>query len=154
MSETVGFDRNLIPTTGSSYVYSLQIRDSFEVGQNCGLASLSKHRSDWSFRYYPHHVHRSFLDYSSDSSGAIARLSNASQSPVPVGIRPIERHFQRPTASVNRLHAMYAIFWRGRTLSDLTLAGVGANGANAAFIPAIFLKGDRRSMNTIPMLKI
>lgn len=66
----------------------------------------------------------------------------------------MERHFQRPTASVNRLHAMYAIFWRGRTLRDLTLAVVGANGANAAFIPAIFLKGERRSMNTIPMLKI
>lgn len=49
---------------------------------------------------------------------------------------------------------MYAIFWRGRTLSDLTLAVAGANGANAAFIPAMFLKGESRSMNTIPMLKI
>lgn len=39
-------------------------------------------------------------------------------------------------------------------MGDLTLAVVGANGANAAFIPAIFLKGERRSMNTIPMLKI
>lgn len=52
------------------------------------------------------------------------------------------------------MHAIYAIFWRGRTFSDLTLAVVGANGANAAFIPAIFLKGERRSMNTIPMLNI
>lgn len=39
-------------------------------------------------------------------------------------------------------------------MSDLMLAGVGANGANAACIPAIFLKGERRSMNTIPRLKI
>lgn len=39
-------------------------------------------------------------------------------------------------------------------MSDLTFAVVGTNGANAAFIPAIFLKGERRSMNTIPMLKI
>lgn len=36
----------------------------------------------------------------------------------------------------------------------MTLAVVGAKGANAAFIPAIFLKGERRSMNTIPMLNI
>lgn len=39
-------------------------------------------------------------------------------------------------------------------MSDLALAGVGANGVNAAFMPAIFLNGVRRSMNTIPMLKI
>lgn len=32
------------------------------------------------------------------------RVSNASQSPVPVGSNPIDRHFQRPTASVRRLH--------------------------------------------------
>jgi len=39
-------------------------------------------------------------------------------------------------------------------LSDLALAGVGANGVNAAFMPAMFVNGLRRSMNTIPMLKI
>lgn len=34
------------------------------------------------------------------------RVSNASQSPVPVGSNPIDRHFQRPTARVRRLHMM------------------------------------------------
>ena len=61
----------------------------------------------------------------------IPRVSNASQSPVPVGRRPIERHFQSPTASVKRLHAIYAIFCSGRTVNELALAGVGANGVNA-----------------------
>lgn len=66
----------------------------------------------------------------------------------------MERHFQRPTARVKRLHAIYAIFCRERTLSDLASVDVGANGANAAFMPAIFLNGESRSMNTMPMLKI
>jgi len=38
-----------------------------------------------------------------DISGCMPRVSNASQSPVPDGKRPIERHFQRPTARVRRL---------------------------------------------------
>lgn len=38
------------------------------------------------------------------------RVSNANQSPVPIGSKPIERHFQRPTPNVNKLHRIYTIF--------------------------------------------
>ena len=100
-------------------------------------------------------------------------VSNANQSPVPVGSRPIDRHFQRPSASVRRLHRRYAIFCRGRVVKDFGGAEAGAKGANAThivrfqdggnseyptdvpvLIAARFLNGLESSMNTMPMLKI
>ena len=105
----------------------------------------------------------------------IPRLSNASQSPVPVGNSPMLRHFHSPTPSVNRLHNKYTTFCNGRVVMDFAEAAVGANGANAVvqrvrkmswmtcayaawyspvLIAAMFLNGLMRSINTIPMLKI
>jgi len=90
-----------------------------------------------------------------DISGAVPRVSNASQSPVPVGRSPIERHFHNPTPNVSTLHKKYKTFCRGSVVIDLGLEAVeGANCAKASLIPAIFLNGERRSMNTIPMLNI
>lgn len=107
-------------------------------------------------------------------------VSNANQSPVPVGNNPIDRHFHRPSANVSRLQIKYTIFCRGSVVKALGSTGeaffsaVGAKGANASvfhpleniaimsedgldvplLIPARFLKGLDSSMNTIPMLKI
>lgn len=58
-------------------------------------------------------------------------VSNASQSPVPVGKSPIDRHFHSPSASVSRLHTRYAIFWRGSVPNDLGDEDAGAKGAKA-----------------------
>jgi len=91
--------------------------------------------------------------HSNDNSGAISRLSNANQSPVPVGNNPMLRHFHNPTASVNRLHKVYTNFCNGRVVIDFADAVVGANGANAVLIAAIFLNGLMSSMNTMPILK-
>jgi hypothetical protein len=59
------------------------------------------------------------------------RLSNANQSPVPVGNKPILRHFHNPTARVNKLHKRYTNFCSGRVVMDFAEEVVGANGANA-----------------------
>lgn len=59
------------------------------------------------------------------------RVSNANQSPVPIGKRPIELHLYSPNASVSILARIYTIFWRKRVLNDLEEADDGANGANA-----------------------
>lgn len=111
-------------------------------------------------------------------------VSNANQSPVPVGNNPILLHFQRPNANVNRLQIKYTIFCSGSVVRALASDGGGglfdldgAKGANAThrvdvsgfdesltdtsrarhiptFIPAKFLKGLDNNMNTIPMLNI
>lgn len=52
------------------------------------------------------------------------------------------------------MHATYTNFCSGRVFHEVELDGTGAKGANAAFIPAIFLKGVRSSIKTIPMLNI
>ena len=65
------------------------------------------------------------------STLTIPRLSNANQSPVPVGKIPMLRHFHNPTASVNRLHKIYTTFCSGRVIREWADAVVGANGANA-----------------------
>jgi hypothetical protein len=52
---------------------------------------------------------------------------------------------------------MYTTFCSGSVVIDLADEGeavVGANGANAVLIAAIFLNGVKRSMNTIPILNI
>lgn len=102
-----------------------------------------------------------WLDHRSMNSGAGPLASNASQSAVPVGSNPIDLHFHRPTARVRMLHNRYTTFCKGNTVSDFASGGVlsfgdglGANGAKAAFIPAIALNGFNNSINTIPMLNI
>jgi len=92
--------------------------------------------------------------HNNDNSGATPRLSNANQSPVPVGNNPMLRHFHNPTASVNRLHSRYTTFCSGRVMIDFAEAVVGANGANAELMVAMFLNGLIRSMNTMPILNI
>jgi len=89
-----------------------------------------------------------------DISGDGLRVSNASQSPVPIGNKPIELHLYSPNASVSMLARIYTIFWRKRVLNDLEEEDDGAKGANAVLIAATFLNGLNISMNTIPMLKI
>ena len=73
-------------------------------------------------------------------------VSNASQSAVPVGRRPIDRHFHNPTDSVSTLHATYTNFCNGSVLSDVAPDDVGANGANAA--PTILVLGWSRRTDT------
>ena len=59
------------------------------------------------------------------------RVSNANQSPVPVGNKPIERHFHKPSASVKRLQRKYTIFCSGNVESAFASTPFGANGAKA-----------------------
>lgn len=62
------------------------------------------------------------------------RVSNANQSPVPIGNRPIELHLYNPKASVSMLARIYTIFWRNSVLNDLEEEDDdGANGANAVW---------------------
>jgi hypothetical protein len=86
-------------------------------------------------------------------------VSNASQSPVPVGRRPIERHFHSPTANVSKLHATYASFWSGSVSNEFAFEDVGAKGAKAIIhhggyhissldAHAVFTGPNRRSMCT------
>lgn len=59
-------------------------------------------------------------------------VSNANQSPVPVGSKPIDRHFHSPTPSVNKLHAMKTSFCSVRVPNDLGFCDVdGAKDAKA-----------------------
>ena len=126
----------------------------------------------------PHNVNISHgLSYSRAFSRTGLRVSKASQSPVPIGNRPIELHLYSPNASVSILARMYTIFWVKRVLNDLEEEDDGANGANAVYyirlvdcedvfyrldveecvpvlMAATFLNGLNISMNTIPMLKI
>lgn len=110
-------------------------------------------------------------------------VSNANQSPVPVGKSPIDRHFHSPNASVSTLQRKYTNFCRASVVRALGSgacflpAGTGANGAKARcstykrdqfmraqvirsredvplLIPARFLNGLSSNMNTIPMLNI
>ena len=57
-------------------------------------------------------------------------VSNASQSAVPVGSRPIDRHFHSPTDSVSILHATYTNFCKPSVFNAVALDDVGASGAN------------------------
>ena len=68
-------------------------------------------------------------------------VSNASQSPVPVGSSPIDRHFHSPSARVRRLHTKYAIFCSGRVDRDFGDDDAGAKGANAEY------RGAKRLVN-------
>ena len=61
------------------------------------------------------------------------RVSNANQSPVPIGNSPIELHLYSPNASVSMLARTYTIFWTKRVLNDLEEDDDGANGANAVY---------------------
>jgi len=72
--------------------------------------------------------------YSRAFSRTGPRVSNATQSPVPIGNRPIELHLYSPNASVSILARMYTIFWAKRVLNDLDEEDDGANGANAVFL--------------------
>jgi hypothetical protein len=65
-------------------------------------------------------------------------VSKASQSPVPVGSSPIDRHFQSPTPNVNRLQAKYRSFAIGSVVMDFDFACTGANGANAGDTNEVF----------------
>ena len=64
-------------------------------------------------------------------------VSNASQSAVPVGNSPIDRHFHNPNPRVKRLHNRYTTFCRASVVRALGCgacflpAGTGANGAKA-----------------------
>ena len=55
-------------------------------------------------------------------------VSNSSQSPVPVGSRPIDRHFHRPTPRVRILQSRKTIFCNGSVNIDFGFLTVeGAN---------------------------
>ena len=65
------------------------------------------------------------------------RVSNANQSPVPIGNNPIDRHFHSPIANVKRLQSKYTIFCSGSVVSAFGSGEcflsprTGENGANA-----------------------
>ena len=55
-------------------------------------------------------------------------VSNSSQSPVPVGSKPIDRHFHKPTARVRILQSRKTNFCNGRVNIDFGFLTVeGAN---------------------------
>lgn len=65
------------------------------------------------------------------------RVSNASQSPVPVGIRPIERHLYIPRAIVKILHPKKASFCRVSVEKEVGSEFLGAKDVNASKIKTI-----------------
>ena len=58
------------------------------------------------------------------------RVSNASQSPVPIGNSPIELHLYSPNSSVGILARTYMTFWTKRVLNNSEEDG-GVNDVNA-----------------------
>jgi hypothetical protein len=101
-----------------------------------------------------------------------SRLSKASQSPVPVGSKPMDLHFHRPTPSVKRLHRKYSSFCASRVENAAESDLAGAKGLKAdsrfsafrsgtcksavlpEFMVVRFLTGVRSNMKTMPILKI
>ena len=51
---------------------------------------------------------------------------------MPVGRRPIDRHFHSPTNSVSILHATYTTFCKPSVFNVVALDDVGTNGENTA----------------------